>query len=119
MKGIHMSDNELVSVLETQDLALITVAKSLLEGAGIESAMENQVFQDLIGDGRMGVNMAAGLMKIVVRPEDEAAARALLNDLEVSKTSLRMSRTTRYVLVFLLLVLPILLAIILAVKDSR
>ncbi len=110
--------DELVAVLKTQDLALITVARSLLEGAGIECVVDNQVFQDLIGEGRMGMNVAAGVMKLLVRPDDEATARAVLGDLEVSKTSLRMSRTVRYIVIFMLIVLPIILVIISALRGE-
>lgn len=109
---------EPVAVLETQDLALLTVAKSLLDGAGIKYSAQNEVFQDLIGEGRLGVNMAAGVMKILVRQDDEVTARALLGDLEVSKTSLRMSRTTRWVIVFLLLVLPVIVMIVASLKGE-
>lgn len=45
------------------------------------------------------------------------AARTVLGDLEVSRTSLPMPRTVRYIIIFLLIILPIIVAIVAALKG--
>lgn len=103
---------EPVTVLATQDEALVAVAESLLQGAGIKYVVTNRLFQDLVGDGRLGVNVAAGAIRIQVQPDDAELALAVLKDLESPGSSLRMSRRTRLIYVFLLLVAPLIIGVI-------
>jgi hypothetical protein len=72
----------LVSVLVTPDAGIIAVAKSLLEGEGIDYFVRGDGLQDLFGFGRITVfNPLVGPADFVVREEDAARARELLNDL--------------------------------------
>jgi hypothetical protein len=76
-------DVQLVSVLATGDAALIAVAKSLLEGEGIDYLLRGEGLQDLFGFGRItGFSYAMGPAEFQVRVEDAERARALLADLE-------------------------------------
>ena len=95
-----------LTVLATQDEALVVTAESLLQGGGIEYVVANRVFQDLVGDGRFGVNLAAGPIRIQVKPEDAEIAQNVLKDLEPAPSSLRMSLRARRVWVLLVFVLP-------------
>jgi hypothetical protein len=101
-----------VTVLATQDEALVAVAESLLQGAGIKYVVTNRIFQDLVGDGKLGVNIAAGTIRIQVQPDDAELARTVLSDLEYPRSSLRMSLRTRLIYVFLLLVVPLIIGVI-------
>jgi hypothetical protein len=74
--------SEPVTVLETSDPALLAVAKSLLEEAGIPFYAKGEGLQDLFALGRLtGVNPVSGPVEIQVSAEDAAEARALLIDL--------------------------------------
>lgn len=84
-------ENRPVTVLATQDEALVAVAESLLQGAGIEYVVTNRIIQDLVGYGRLGANMAAGVIRIVVARSNVESARMVLENLQQSGTSLRMS----------------------------
>ena len=88
---INDEENRPVTVLATQDEALVAVAESLLQGAGIEYVVTNRIFQDLVGYGRLGANMAAGVIRIVVARSNAESARMVLENLQQSGTSLRMS----------------------------
>ena len=78
-----MSDDvELVPVLATGDMAVIALAKSLLEGEAIDYFVKGEGLQDLFGLGRMtGYSFAMGPAEFWVRADDEARARELLKDL--------------------------------------
>ena len=54
--------SDLVAVFETGDPALVALASSLLDSAGIEFATKGEALQDLIGLGRFpgGTNLVAG-----------------------------------------------------------
>lgn len=71
---------DLVTVLESKDPTLWPVVKALLEAEGIECCVENEHMQDLIGLGRFGTgfNPIVGPVYLQVAPEDEAAARELI-----------------------------------------
>lgn len=79
---------DLVTVLATGNPALIALARSLLESAGIEFIVKGEGIQDLVGLGRVGsgFNVALGAVEIQVRAEDAADARAVLADLHESET---------------------------------
>ena len=74
---------EPVTVLESSDAALLAVAKSLLEGAGIEFFAKDEGVQDLFAWGRFGTgfNPFVGPVQVQVSAEDAKEARALLSDL--------------------------------------
>ena len=80
-------DAELVSVLATGDSGLIAVAKSLLEGAGIDYFVRGDGLQDLVGLGRItGFSYAFGPAEVWVRAEDAEQVRELLKDLTAPNT---------------------------------
>ena len=68
----------LIEILESQDEALVAMAKALLEGAGIESAVNNEFSHNILPGFSRG-------MQIWVRPEDVEAARAILAPLMESE----------------------------------
>ncbi|KKM11226.1 hypothetical protein SY88_09815 [Clostridiales bacterium PH28_bin88] len=74
---------ELVTVLATGDPALIAIAKSILECAGIKYFAKGERLQDLFGYGRLGpgFNPLTGPVEIQVARDDEEAARDLLKGL--------------------------------------
>jgi putative signal transducing protein len=77
----HQSDDP-VTVLESGDPALIAVAKSLLEEAGIEFFAKGEDIQDLFAGGRVGgFNPVVGPIQLQVAAEDAEQASALLHDL--------------------------------------
>ncbi|MBN2339581.1 MAG: DUF2007 domain-containing protein [Acidobacteria bacterium] len=70
----------LESVLRTADAGLIAVAKSLLEGEGIEYLVRGDRLPDLFGAGRLGgFNILTGPAEFLVHPRDAERARALLD----------------------------------------
>ena len=72
-----------VTVFESSDLSLFSVAKSLLKGAGIEFWPINEGLQDLFGAGRLaGHNPLVGPAQIKVEAEHAEEAIALLKDLK-------------------------------------
>ena len=74
---------QLTTVFSAGDPALIAVAKSLLEGEGIEYLVRADGLQDLFGWGRVGsgYNIVTGPAEFVVRQDDAERARELLRDL--------------------------------------
>jgi len=74
---------EPVTVLETGDQALLAVAKSLLEDAGIPFFAKGEGMQDLFGAGRFGTgfSLVVGPVELQVSSDDAAEAHALLIDL--------------------------------------
>jgi Putative prokaryotic signal transducing protein len=75
-------DVDLVRVFATGDAGLIPLAKSLLEGEGIEYLVRGDQVQDLFGAGRIGgFNYVVGPVEFWVRADDADGARALLEGL--------------------------------------
>jgi hypothetical protein len=76
----------LTPVFRAGNPAVIALAKSLLDGEGIEYFVRAEALQDLFGWGRTGVgfSIVAGPAEFVVREEDAARARELLRDLMTS-----------------------------------
>jgi len=76
-------ESDIVTVFETGNAALVAMAKSLLDGAGIAYAVKNENLQNLFGGGVIGTgfNLVVGPVQIQVRRENLAAARTLLSDL--------------------------------------
>lgn len=74
---------DLVPVFRTGDAGLIALAKSLLDGEGIQYMARGDGLQDLIGGGRLGggFNYVVGPVEFVVRSDDAPRVRALLEDL--------------------------------------
>ncbi|MGB7622739.1 MAG: DUF2007 domain-containing protein [Terriglobia bacterium] len=79
-----MPENEqpdkLVTVLESDDQALILVAKSLLDDAGIPYSTNGEDLQYAFGWGTFGVGLRP-LVQFQVTAENAKDARALLSDL--------------------------------------
>ena len=73
----------LTTVLSTGDPALIAMAKSLLDGEGIEYLLRGEGLQNLFGWGSVGTgyNILTGPAEFVVRSDDAERARQLLHDL--------------------------------------
>jgi Putative prokaryotic signal transducing protein len=75
------ADVKLAKVFATSDPALIGVAESLLDDAGIDFLTKGAEIQDLIGGGRIGgYNLAIGPVEFWVREDEQAEARALFDD---------------------------------------
>ena len=74
---------QLTAVFCTGDPALIALAKSLLDGEGIEYLVRGEGVQDLFGGGRIGAgyNIITGPAEFVVRADNAERARDLLHDL--------------------------------------
>ncbi len=72
---------ELLTVLETADIGIIMVAKSLLEEAGIRYLAKGEGLQHLFG---AGFNTLTGPVQIQVCKDDSATAIELLKDLELT-----------------------------------
>jgi hypothetical protein len=66
------------------NVALVPLAKSLLDDAGIEFTTRNELTQDLIGWGRFGAmfNPLVGMVEFWVPAGQVEAARRVLGDLE-------------------------------------
>lgn len=74
--------DEPVTVLETSDPALLAVAKSLLEEAGIGFFAKGEAIQDLFGAGRLGgFNLITGPVELQVSADDAAEAGSVLLEL--------------------------------------
>lgn len=73
-----------VTVLETGDPALLAVAKSLLEDAGILYFAKGEGTQDLFAAGRFGTgfNPIIGAVQLQVAADDADEARERLRDLQ-------------------------------------
>jgi hypothetical protein len=72
-------DEELVTVFETSDGALVPVIHSLLQSAGIEFRTDSEALQDLIDGGRLaGYNAATGGVRFRVRQSDALLAKDVL-----------------------------------------
>src|SRR4051794_37062003 len=75
-------DAQLVCAFTTGNPALIAIAKSLLEGEGIDYLVRGDGLQDLFGVGRVtNYSFAMGPPEFWVREEDAERTRALLADL--------------------------------------
>jgi hypothetical protein len=76
-------DDKLVSVLKVTNAALLPLAKSLLESAGIDFTVRNELVQGLIGWGQVGTgfNVLTGPPEILVEERNLDEARTLLERL--------------------------------------
>ena len=73
----------LETVLRTADAGLIPLAKSLLEGEGIEYLVRGENIQDLFGAGRLGgYNYITGPAEFLVHAHNAERARTLLEGLD-------------------------------------
>jgi hypothetical protein len=72
-------DPKIETVYVTGDPALVAMAKSLFEDAGIQYFTKGDEIQDLFGMRRLGgLNILCGPVEFVVAAEDAPAARELL-----------------------------------------
>jgi hypothetical protein len=84
--GARTSEVTLEPVLRTADAGLIPLAKSLLEGEGIEYLVRGENLQDLFGAGRLGgYNYITGPAEFLVHPHDAERARTLLEGLDAPR----------------------------------
>ena len=76
-------ESDVVTVMVTADAAVLAIAKSLLDDAGIAYRANNEHLQHLFGGGVLGTgyNILVGPVQLQVRRTDEAEARMLLADL--------------------------------------
>ncbi len=76
-------DPEIVTVFETGNAALIALAKSILDNAGIRYIVKGEQIQSLFGWGVLGTgfNIVVGPVQIQVSRTDRLTARDLLADL--------------------------------------
>jgi hypothetical protein len=72
-------EGDYVTVLETMDLGLIALAKSLLESSGIEYVTLNENFGSIYN----GFYAITGQIQIQVQGEEAEIAKSLLADLQV------------------------------------
>jgi hypothetical protein len=76
---------QLVPVLATGNPALIAIAKSLLDGEGIEYMVKGEGLQNLFGIGTASnYSFAMGPAEFWVRQDEAEHARTLLADLSTS-----------------------------------
>ncbi len=82
-------DVALARVLVTGDAGLIPLAKSLLEGEGIEYLIRGEGLQDLFGWGRVGsgYNYIVGPAEFWVRADEAERARELLKGLDTQSSA--------------------------------
>ena len=75
-------EDALVAVLRTGDPLVVALAKSLLDGAGIDFFVKGEGIQDLFAFGRVGTGFSpiTGPAEFQVRRYKEAEARAVLAD---------------------------------------
>ena len=75
---------DFVTIFETGDPALVSLASSLLDSAGIDFATKGEALQDLFGLGRFpgGTNLVTGPVVFQVGPDDAEKARSMLRDLQ-------------------------------------
>ncbi len=69
-------DLSLVPVLVTNDASALAIAKSLLDGEGVECEVQGESGQETLGLGPFPG--ATGPMRLMVARKDEEAARGLL-----------------------------------------
>ena len=80
--GGQAPEAALVPILRTGDAGLIPLAKSLLEGEGIDYLVNGENVQDLFGAGRLGgYNYVTGPAEFWVHTHDAERARTLLDGL--------------------------------------
>ena len=72
----EVDDRELITVLETGDLAVVALAKSMLEEGGIDYAVKGELPME---------QLSVGPVEIQVDKKDEAEASELLGDLAIGK----------------------------------
>jgi hypothetical protein len=79
----------LVTVYETGNPAVISIAKSILSSENIPFHMKGDGVQDLFGGGRIGTgfNVLTGPVQVQVDEKHAQWARGLLSDLEASEVS--------------------------------
>lgn len=79
-------DADLVAVFETTESALLPIAHSVLEQAGIEAATENRGIADEILGARSSLTVGETdtPLRILVRAQDAARAREILSDFNAS-----------------------------------
>ncbi|MGB7604527.1 MAG: DUF2007 domain-containing protein [Lutisporaceae bacterium] len=82
--GTELKLKSFIKVLETGDMPLVTVIKSVLTDADVKFFVKGEGLQNIIGIGSfgMGYNSAIGPMEIYVQEEDAEAVKMLIEELE-------------------------------------
>ena len=80
---MNKDKEKLITVFSTGNDALIALAKSILDDAGIGYFAKNEGVENLIGVGVLGTgfNPVTGPIELQVLEEDEAEARKLLENI--------------------------------------
>jgi len=80
---MDVNNENLVTVFASGNKAVIGVARSILDDAGIEYLVKNEGVEDLFGVGVLGTgyNILTGPIELQVLEENEKEARELLKDL--------------------------------------
>jgi len=73
-----------VTVLKSSDPMVLSLAKSVLDKAGIVYAIKGEGIQDLFGMGRIGIgyNPITGPAELQVEKEQKKAAREIIEKLQ-------------------------------------
>lgn len=73
---------DLITIVETNNATLLTLAKSVLDGAEIPYFAKGEQLQNLFGVGQVGTgfNPIVGPVRLQVRQDDALEARKLLRD---------------------------------------
>jgi hypothetical protein len=80
---MDVNNENLVTVFASGNKAVIGVARSILDDAGIDYLVKNEGVEDLFGVGIIGTgyNIITGPIELQVLEENEKEARELLKDL--------------------------------------
>ncbi len=78
-----MSNDPLISICSTPDIALMAIARATLDEAGIKYMVKGEQLQNVLGLGTlgMGYNPIAGPAEIFVLKRDALRAHELLDPL--------------------------------------
>ena len=108
---MNQETGELLKILETRNQATIATAKSLLEGAGIEFAVNNEISTNA------NVTNLAGGIQLWVKPEDADAALHILRGLGGAEEQSEQPFAIRALIALGVVLIPIILAIIYSINN--
>jgi len=88
IRTANRKNDYLVTVLKTNDVSQLMLAKALLLGAHIPFFAKDEIVQDIFGVGRIGsgFNVITGPIQIQVTRDRAEEARSLLSTLEDNST---------------------------------
>lgn len=81
---MRLHDTNVVTVFESGNVALVALAKSILDGAEILYVVKGEYLQNVTGTAfpPFHFNPVAGPVAIQVNPKDESIARELLAEID-------------------------------------